>query len=335
MPGYRASGRVLRCRRHNLDRMSPTNRFRLPPLPEFLGCRKVLTLPFDGVLIDAIALHYSDVPRAEWAPRFARGHVVDAQGRSLTPDSRCRTPFELHYYRPFTETPLPVTESILFQDDHLVVVDKPHFLPVHPSGKYLRETLVARLVARLGNTALSPLHRLDRATAGLVLFSSQRATRGLYQNMFRDRLIDKRYEALAPPLPKLDFPLERHTRLARHPDGFRAMEVDGEPNAQTRIELLDASGPWWHYALFPQTGQMHQLRVHLNALGAPIANDPWYPEALPSGPDDHERPLQLLAQALQFVDPLTGARREFRSHLRLSRPGVQRGEKASLRGGAL
>lgn len=298
--------------------MSTTNRFRLPPLPGFLGCRKVLTQPFTGTLIDAIGVHYPEVPPAEWAPRFARGHVCDALGGSLMPDSHCRTPFELHYYRPFSEAPLPVTETILFQDEQLVVVDKPHFLPVHPAGKYLRETLVARLIARLGNPALTPLHRLDRATAGLVLFSCQRATRGLYQNLFRDRQVQKHYEALAAPLPQHDFPLERRTRLVRHPDGFRAMEVAGEPNAETRIAVHDASGPLWRYALHPQTGQMHQLRVHMNALGAPIANDPWYPDALPSGPDDYTRPLQLLAQGLRFVDPLTGAQREFRSGLRLA-----------------
>lgn len=297
--------------------MSRPPRFRLPPMAGWLACRKVLALPFDGALIDAIGLHYPDVPRHEWLQRFVLGHVYDGRGQALAPATPFRAPLELHYYRPFSEIVLPVRETVLFQDEELVVVDKPHFLPVHPAGKYLRETLVARLVARLGNPELSPLHRLDRATAGLVLFSCRRASRGAYQNLFRDRSVIKRYEALAPPLPQLQFPLQRSSRLQRHPDGFRAMEVAGEPNAQTRIELLDASGPLWRYALFPQTGQMHQLRVHMNALGAPIANDPWYPHALPSAPDDYDRPLQLLAQALRFVDPLTGAEREFCSGIRL------------------
>lgn len=298
--------------------MTRAQRFRLLPRDGWLGCRKVLTGEFEGTLIDAITAHYPDVPQVQWSERFARGHVYDGQGQVLAPDQPFRAPLELNYYRPFTELPLPVTENVLFQDEHLLVVDKPHFLPVHPAGKYLKETLVARLIARLGNPELSPLHRLDRATAGLVLFSCRRASRGAYQNLFRDRQVSKRYEALAPPLPHLDFPLERHSRLERHPDGFRSLEVDSaEPNAHTRIELLAATGPLWHYALYPSTGQMHQLRVHLSALGAPIANDPWYPQALPSGPDDYARPLKLLAQGLRFEDPVTGTVREFQSRIRL------------------
>lgn len=300
--------------------MSQAHRFRLAPAPGLLGCRKVLTRACAGPLIDAIALHYPDVPRADWEQRFARGHVFDGQGRPLAPDWPFRAPLELHYYRPFAEVPLPVMESVLYQDAHLVVVDKPHFLPVHPAGKYLKETLVARIIARLGNPELAPLHRLDRATAGLVLFSTSRSTRGTYQNLFRDRLVAKRYEALAPALPQLRFPLERSSRLERHPDGFRSMEVAGAPNAHTRIEVVDGSGPLWRYALFPSTGQMHQLRVHMNALGAPIANDPWYPDALPSGPDDYERPLQLLAKELAFDDPVTGEARIFRSGSQLETP---------------
>lgn len=283
-----------------------------------LACRKVLTTPFDGPLVDAVCAHYRDVPRGDWEQRFASGHVFDGHGRALQAQDTFRAPLELHYYRPFTETPLPVSETVLFRDEHLVVVDKPHFLPVHPAGKYLRETLVARVIARLGNPELSPLHRLDRATAGLVLFSCNRTTRAAYQNLFRDRHVGKRYEALAPPLPHLAFPLQRSSRLLRHADGFRSIEVDGEPNAHTRIEVLDRSSPLWRYALYPHTGQMHQLRVHMSALGAAIANDPWYPDALPSGPDDFGRPLRLLAQELRFVDPVTGERREFRSRLALA-----------------
>lgn len=298
--------------------MNRPARFRLPALAGFLGCRKVLTARFEGTLIDAICAHYGPAHRSDWLERFARGHALDANGRPLAADTPFCAPLELHYYRPFAEKPLPVHEAILFEDEHLVVVDKPHLLPVHPAGKYLKETLVARVIERLGNPELSPLHRLDRATAGLVLFSRNRASRAAYQNLFRDRRVDKRYEALAPPLPRLGFPLEYSSRLARHPDGFRSMEVEGEPNAHTRIEPIDTSGPLWRYALYPQTGQMHQLRVHMSALGAPIAYDSWYPQALPSGPDDFERPLQLLAEGLRFDDPLSGAPRMFRSALRLS-----------------
>jgi tRNA pseudouridine32 synthase/23S rRNA pseudouridine746 synthase len=208
-------------------------------------------------------------------------------------------------------------EAILHVDEHLVVADKPHFLPVIPAGRYRRETLLTRLVARLGNPDLSPLHRLDRGTAGLVLFSANRATRDAYQSLFRERRIEKTYEALAPPLPEVPFPLARENRLAPHPDGFRMREVAGEPNARTHVDVLARGAPWWRYALHPETGRMHQLRVHMAALGAPIANDPWYPEAAPGHADDLTRPLKLLARALAFFDPLDGRERRFESRLAL------------------
>ncbi len=297
--------------------MSVAARFGLQERQGFLRCRKVLSAPLHGCLIDAVCAHYGEAYRDDWLQRFGQGQVFDKHGQTLRADAPFRAPLEIHYYREFIETPLPVTETILFQDEHLVVVDKPHFLPVHPAGKYLKETLVARVIERLGNPALSPLHRLDRATAGLVLFSCNRASRGAYQNLFRDRAIAKRYEALAPPLPNLQFPLERSSRLQRHADGFRSVEVAGAPNALTRIDVIDATGPLWHYALVPKTGQMHQLRVHLCALGAPIANDVWYPTARPTAADDFENPLRLLASSLAFLDPVTQQIRSFDSGLRL------------------
>lgn len=292
-------------------------KFKLPPLLGYLPCRKVLTVAGGHTLIEHIQRQYPDIAPGEWQQRFALGHVRDREGRCLRPDAAVRIPFELHYYRPFSEAPIPVTEQILYQDADLVVVDKPHFLPVHPAGKYLKETLVARVIARLGNPELSPLHRLDRLTAGLVLFSTRTQTRPLYQNLFRDRAIEKRYEALAPALPTLRFPLRRQSCLQRHADGFRSVECAGPANADTGIEVIERGPQFWRYALWPRTGQMHQLRVHLCALGAPILNDPWYPEAQPSGPDDYARPLQLLAQSLSFIDPISGQRRQFCSQLSL------------------
>jgi tRNA pseudouridine32 synthase/23S rRNA pseudouridine746 synthase len=293
-------------------------RYRLPPRLGFLACRIVLTQPHPGSLIDALCAHYAKVPPQEWQQRFAASQVMGAGGAILHADQPFRAPLEVHYYRDFSEQPIPVTESIIYQDERLVVVDKPHFLPVHPAGKYRDETLVVRMIARTGNAELSPLHRLDRATAGLVLCSAQRESRIAYQLLFRDRSIRKRYLALAPALPDLAFPHERHTRLQRCDDGFRSEEVPGEPNALTRIDVLDSSGPIWRYALYPHTGQMHQLRVHMAALGAPIVNDPWYPLALPSAADDYARPLQLLAEQLSFIDPIDGIERSFCSGLRLA-----------------
>lgn len=294
-------------------------RFRLAPLAGFLGCRKVLTAACDGSLLDALCAHYLAVAREDWLERFGRGHVFGADGAPLAPDARFRAPCEVHYYRPFSETPLPVHETVLHVDADLVVVDKPHFLPVHPAGKYLRETLVERVRAHFEEPGLSPLHRLDRATAGLVLFSRNPATRGAWQALFRERAIDKRYEALAPPLPALHFPFDHACRLQRHADGFRSEIVAGEANAFTRIDVIERGARFWRYALQPATGALHQLRVQMAALGAPIVHDDWYPVAQPPGADDYDRPLQLLAQSLRCVDPVTGEAREFRSGLRLQK----------------
>ena len=280
---------------------------------EWLRCRARLPPGPWATVRDALCAHYPKLPPSLWDERFARGHVVDGEGRALAPDAPFQAGVPLYYLRAFDEAAIPVAETILHADDEIVVADKPHFLPVIPAGKYRRETLVSRLVARLGNPDLSPVHRIDRGTAGLVLFSARRATRGTYQALFRERRIEKTYEALAPPLPGLSFPYVRESRLAAHADGFRSMEVAGEPNSRTRIEVLERGASYWRYALFPHTGKMHQLRVHLAALGAPIANDPWYPEALPAGPDDFDRPLKLLAKSLAFVDPVDGTERRFES----------------------
>ena len=164
-----------------------------------------------------------------------------------------------------------------------------------------------------------PLHRIDRHTAGLVLFSTNPGSRGCYQALFRERRIDKCYEAIAPALPQLDFPLLRRTRLVPGEPFFRMREGEGEPNSETRIEVVERNGRWWRYRLYPVTGKKHQLRVHLAALGAGIQNDGFYPELLDAegSPDDYLRPLKLLARGLRFDDPLSGERRTFESGLRL------------------
>ncbi len=195
----------------------------------------------------------------------------DAQGRALAADHPWQVGLEIHYFREVVDEPvIPFQEAILHVDAHLLVADKPHFLPVTPAGGYVQQTLLARLVARTGNPDLVPLHRLDRLTAGLVLFSMRPGTRDAYQRLFRERRIVKTYEAMAPALPGQAFPLERHSRLVPGEPFFRMAEVPGEPNARTRIEVIDGEGPWWRYRLHPETGRKHQLRVHMAALGAPI-----------------------------------------------------------------
>lgn len=265
-------------------------------------------------LLEGLCAHFPRIGRAQWLDRFRRGRVLDEQGLPLAADAPYRVGSTVRYFREVQNEPLvPFAESVVYRDRHLVVADKPHFLPVVPSGAYVRETLLARLVRRLDNPDLVPLHRIDRDTAGLVLFSADRSSRDAYQALFRERRIEKRYEALAPALPGMGFPLLRQSRIVPGEPFFRMREEPGQANATTRIELLESEGAWWRYALFPVTGRKHQLRVQMAGLGAPIRNDRTYPELMPAAADDHARPLQLLARELAFEDPLNGAFRRFES----------------------
>lgn len=272
-------------------------------------------------VLDCLCARFPAIERDVWLERMARGRVLDAEGTPLGPTHAYRVGLRVHYFREVAaETPIPFSEQVIHVDEHLLVADKPHFLPVMPAGEYVEQTLQARLAKRFGNADLVPLHRIDRHTAGLVLFSSNPRSRGRYQALFRERQIGKRYEALAPALPDLQFPLRRATRLAPGEPFFRMCEVPGVANTETRIEVVERLGELWRYALYPITGKKHQLRVHLAALGAPICNDPFYPEVSDAQdtPDDYDRPLKLLAQGLVFVDPLSGEERRFESRLSLT-----------------
>lgn len=267
-----------------------------------------------ATVLDGLCAHFPAIPRATWLDRMARGRVLDDDGQALAPDSPYRVGLEVHYYREVADEPrIPFEETVLHADAHLLVADKPHFLPVTPSGAHVHETLLGRLVRRTGNADLVPLHRIDRETAGLLLFSTNPDTRAAYQALFRERRIEKSYEALAPALPDLTFPHTRRSRIAPGEPFFRMQETGGEPNSETRIDVLGRGEPLWRYRLTPVTGRKHQLRVHMAALGAPIANDPLYPQVRHREPGDYEQPLQLLAQALAFTDPITGELRRFAS----------------------
>lgn len=277
---------------------------------------------FDS-LLDGLCARFPRVDRQRWIERMAGGRVLDAKGSPLRVDAPYRVGQVIHYFREVeNEAPIPFEETIVHIDPHLVVADKPHFLPVAPAGIYLRETLLTRLVRKLGNPDLVPLHRIDRGTAGLVLFSADPATRASYQALFRERRIDKDYEALAPAIVGTDWPLLRESRLVRGEPFFRMQEVEGAANAISWIEPLQTSEDehLWRYRLRPVSGRKHQLRVHMAALGAPILNDRVYPALLPERADDYSRPLQLLARTLRFQDPISGLARHFTSARRLSLP---------------
>ena len=263
---------------------------------------------------EALVARFPGVPSAVWLQRLQNGDVVDDYGLTIAPTARYEAGRRLYYFRALaTEPRIPFEATILWQDAHLLVVDKPHFLPVVPSGKYLQETVLIRLKNALGLEALSPIHRIDRDTAGLVLFSKQVASRGAYQELFRTRQVDKTYECIAPWNADLPWPVTRHSRIVASAHFMQQTEVAGEPNALTRITPIEVLGPLARYALKPVTGQRHQLRVHMAGLGLPIMGDGIYPTLTPEGSADYQRPLQLLAQAIAFTDPVSGESRHFTS----------------------
>ena len=295
----------------------------MPPRPPPIDGLAPSTLqlppgPWPTVL-DGLCARFPAVPRATWIARMARGRVLDDAARPLTATTPYRVGAEVHYYREVDDEPaVPFADTVLLHDEHLLVADKPHFLPVTPAGAHVHETLLGRLARRTGLDTLAPLHRIDRDTAGLVLFSTNPRTRAAYQALFRERRIDKRYEAIAPPLPGVAFPCVRRSRLVAGAPFFRMREADGPANSETRIDVIERGTGAWRYALCPVTGRKHQLRVHLAALGAPIAGDRVYPGIVERAPGDWTAPLQLLARSLAFVDPLDGRERRFRSTFRLT-----------------
>ena len=260
----------------------------------------------------------------EWQRRFEQHLVFNATGTAITATHAYTPNTHLYYYRSvLDEPPFPLKAEVLFQDAHLVVADKPHFMPVTPSGRYVRRSLLVQLKAQLGIDTLSPLHRIDRETAGLVLFSVNPQERAAYQALFRERQVRKVYQAVAPVRPDLELPLTYRSRLESSEQFFRSNEVAGQPNSETMLRLLKTekinTQERGLYELEPLTGKRHQLRLHMNALGIAIEGDQFYPQVLrgPNEEEDFSQPLQLLAQSIRFTDPITSEAREFKSAQRL------------------
>ncbi|MGI5141229.1 MULTISPECIES: RluA family pseudouridine synthase [unclassified Streptomyces] len=291
---------------------------RIPPspLPQRDGVDPVrVRLPFDG--------EWATV-RDHLVARLAAGdgvidgmldagRIVGADGRAVPPDAVYVPGMYVWFHRALPdEVRVPAPVEVVYRDEHIVVADKPHFLATTPRGSHVAETALARLRRDLGIPALSAAHRLDRLTAGLVLFTVRPQERGSYQTLFRDRRVLKEYEAVAPYRPEVALPLTVRSRIVKERGVMAAREVTGEPNAVSGIELLEHHGGRGRYRLLPRTGQTHQLRVHMNALGLPILGDPLYPLVADPRPDgDFRHPLQLLARSLEFTDPVTGREHRF------------------------
>src|SRR5690606_20076383 len=218
-------------------------------------------------VLDCLCARFPSIARDVWLDRMARGRVLGPDDQPLTPTHPYRAGLRVRYFREVAvEAPIPFQEQVLYRDAHLLVVDKPHFLPVVPSGGYVEQTLLARLRRSQDSPELTPLHRLDRLTAGVMLFARTAASRDAYQKLFRERLIDKHYEALAPALANLSFPLVHRSCLVPCEPFFRMREGQGEANSETHIQVLERGTRLWRYALHPITGRKHQLRVHMAAL---------------------------------------------------------------------
>jgi tRNA pseudouridine32 synthase/23S rRNA pseudouridine746 synthase len=244
--------------------------------------------------------------------------IVDIDG-PLGPDAAFVPDGVIWFHRDLpVETPVPFDIEIVHRDDDLLVVDKPHFLATIPRGQHIAETALVRLRRELDLPDLVPAHRLDRVTAGLVMFVITPHVRGRYQTLFRDRLVRKEYEAIARHDPELRLPTTVRSRIVKEKGVIVAQEVPGEPNAETVVDLVEHRGGLGRYRLCPLTGRTHQLRLHMAGLGVAILNDDFYPVLTEKPLDDFTNPLQLLARTLEFTDPLTGEPRRFESRLRLS-----------------
>lgn len=294
----------------------------IPPIIDGVSASKVFLpkcSPCPHSVYDALCQKFPHITAQEWQQRFKEGLVYDATGHILNDNSEYIENTHVFYYRFLAhETVVPFKHEILFENEHLLVVDKPHFLTISPTGQYVQETLLVRLKKQTGNEFLTPIHRLDRETAGVVLFSKQASSRAIYQEMFAKREVKKTYHAIAPYHLDLTFPCQVRLRMEKGEPFYTMQVVDGIINSETAIQLLEHNQQWAKYELNPVTGKQHQLRVHLNHLGIAIKHDPFYPVVQHKSANDFSAPLQLLAKHLYFIDPISLKELYFSSHFDLT-----------------
>ncbi|MFG1768277.1 RluA family pseudouridine synthase [Nocardia salmonicida] len=286
-----------------------------PPLPKRHGLDPArLRLPEDGqweTVRDHLVERLPRVDPARIDAMLMAGEIVDLEG-PLAPDAPFVPGGAVWFHRDLpVETEVPFDIGIVHRDDDILVIDKPHFLATIPRGQHILQTALVRLRNDLDLPDLIPAHRLDRVTAGLLLFVVNPARRGAYQTMFHRKTVRKEYEAIAPYDPALELPRTVRSRIIKEKQVLAAYEVDGEPNAETEVELVEHRDGLGRYRLRPHTGRTHQLRIHMNGLGVPILGDDFYPVITDKPVDDYTRPLQLLAASLEFTDPVSGVPRRF------------------------
>lgn len=286
-----------------------TNYF-IPPMKNGVSPSKLYLPKSDqfASIGDYLCKKFAHIDYQDWQQRCSQGLVLDEQGESLQMDMPYKNGLTLYYYRQLQkETPVPFEHQIIFENEAILVVDKPHFLAVTPTGKYVQQSLLVRLKNQTQIEQLAPAHRLDRETAGVILFTKHKKYRGIYQQLFAEQKVFKQYHAIAGINPQLDLPCLISLCMQRSEPFYTMAVVDGVFNSQTHIEMLQASddGCWGKYLLTPITGKLHQLRVHLSHLGIPIVNDSFYPKVNHAADGDFSKPLQLLAKNLAFIDPLT------------------------------
>ncbi|MCG2635096.1 MAG: pseudouridine synthase [Gammaproteobacteria bacterium] len=271
--------------------------------------------PGTGGVLEYLVARFPAIGPEVWRQRMAAGKVHWHDGTRITPDSPFVPQQRVCYYREVEAEPcIPFAEQVLFEDEQILVAYKPHFLPLMPGGRYVNECLQNRLRRKTGHDALQAVHRLDRATAGLVLFAVNPATRHLYHHLFESRQIEKTYQAVARVKPGEELLGQSwvvKNRLVKSEPRFLMTIAGGEPNSHSLVRCLAQAGRRALFELKPITGKTHQLRVHMQTLGWPILNDRYYPELQPESGDDYARPLQLLAKALRFIDPVTQQPRAF------------------------
>ncbi|MBF7684575.1 pseudouridylate synthase [Acinetobacter sp. B10A] len=273
-------------------------------------------------IFEFLCAYFPHISAKEWQKRCDEGMIFDQHLNIINTSTPYQAQQYIFYYRFLEhETHVPFSHHIIFENDDIMVVDKPHFLTVSPTGRYVQQTLLVRLKQLTGNENLSPLHRLDRETAGLMMFSKQPSNRALYQQLFANHKIIKHYHAIAHHTQQLSFPHHIQCHMKKG-NPFYTMCIDPSlpSNSDTIIECLEYNQHYAKYLLKPNTGKQHQLRVHLNALGIPILHDSLYPTVTHKAEDDFTQPLQLLAHMLAFTDPITMQNMQFFSHKTLTLP---------------